>query len=167
MSEKINTWRGLKYYNFSLVLLSDLFKLKLLFKSILKSERLNQCNFLDIDLFYTMSLVEQMKELKDSFDKIFQRPGIFSVFEEQDKLETEEILLNHLEGKPEILRLVREVLSENNKAGRGLGRADKGSLRKEIEMMKLQNQRIREEKNKVDDELRLAKQQLVEKVELL
>lgn len=166
MAEEINTWRGLKYYNYSLVILSDLFKYKLSFKNILKSERLNQCNFIDIDIFYTISLVEQMQKLKDSFDRIFQRSGIFLVFEEQDKLETEEILTKHLAGKPEMLRLVRGVLSEN-KIRNSSGRTDKGSLKQEIEMIKLQNLRIQEEKNKIDEELRLIKQKLVKKVELL
>lgn len=166
MSESINTWRGLQYYNIVLLLLSDLMKFKLMFKSDLKAKRLNDCNYLELDLFYTMTLVQKLKEIKESIEDIFQKRGIFSEFEKHDKLEIEELFLSSLEDKPEIHSIVKELLS-NSLSKSSPHHTNKNIIRQEIEELKTQNLHLHQQKSKVSQEVKMAQIALVNKVDSL
>lgn len=166
MSESINTWRGLQYYNIILLLLSDLMKFKLMFKSELKAKRLNDCNYLELDLFYTMTLLQKIKAIKDSIEDIFQKRGIFSEFEKHDKLETEELFLENLEDKPELYNIAKELLS-NSLIKSTTYKTNKNSIRQEIEELKTQNLLLIQQKNKILEDVKKAQTALANKVDSL
>jgi predicted house-cleaning noncanonical NTP pyrophosphatase (MazG superfamily) len=122
-------------------------------KVIFQSSRLSDCDYQEIEIFFSYRMMEIIKNVNEKINKILENHQISVSLKAADRKEIENFFLMKFEKSPDVLEVVKNILEQKNYDETGQV-YDKDRMVQTLQELRFQNLELGEKKSKLFEEIK-------------